>query len=490
MLEKLVPIEVPPGIVRNGTLHERKGRWIDGNLVRFVEGGVPQAIQGHITLQLDSALPGGAPRGAAFYIGGASGLTIVVGTTTKQYLLDYSYSYPTLDHEVDDITPVGLATGSGIEWWQFAELGENLVGVTSNGEVTESADGAVATLITPDAFAVYRGVVVTPQNFLVLLRYGGVSGDLHSVQWASQGTTDTFTPASSNSAGSLPVPCGGAMMAAHNVRGETLIWTQADLWSLDYIGAPLYYGTRFISGQCGVIAPRAVAVAGNSAFWMGERGFFRYDGFASPIICDIADDIFPNLEPSKMHLVHAVVVGDRNEIWWFWPFTSGTSCNRVAIYNYKNGTWSKGTLSRSAGVSDDRWPLSGASSNLQTIRTVPVMFDEDGATVYEHEQAGSVQASAFIESGPVMLDPGGHRVMRIQKLVPDDNQTAGTETLTVYAGTYPKAAEESQALTVLAAGGPLDVRLTGRYIRFKHTLSREASRVGTWFAGILPLGTR
>jgi hypothetical protein len=40
MADQLVPIEMPPGVSRNGTQYQTQGRWYDTNLVRFVDGAV------------------------------------------------------------------------------------------------------------------------------------------------------------------------------------------------------------------------------------------------------------------------------------------------------------------------------------------------------------------------------------------------------------------------------------------------------------------
>ena len=34
----LTPIDLPPGIYRNGTQYQTIGRWFDGNLIRWVDG--------------------------------------------------------------------------------------------------------------------------------------------------------------------------------------------------------------------------------------------------------------------------------------------------------------------------------------------------------------------------------------------------------------------------------------------------------------------
>ena len=49
----LFPITPPAGIVKNGTDYGNKGRWVDGNLVRF-ENGYLKPIGGWTKLKANS----------------------------------------------------------------------------------------------------------------------------------------------------------------------------------------------------------------------------------------------------------------------------------------------------------------------------------------------------------------------------------------------------------------------------------------------------
>ena len=39
MAPKLVPLNLPPGLYRNGTTYQAKGRWAKGHLVRWLPDG-------------------------------------------------------------------------------------------------------------------------------------------------------------------------------------------------------------------------------------------------------------------------------------------------------------------------------------------------------------------------------------------------------------------------------------------------------------------
>ena len=36
----IIPIELPPGMMRNGTPYAARGRWVDGNFVRWHDGSL------------------------------------------------------------------------------------------------------------------------------------------------------------------------------------------------------------------------------------------------------------------------------------------------------------------------------------------------------------------------------------------------------------------------------------------------------------------
>ncbi len=478
MIEKMMPVEIPPGIVMNGTMFQRAGRWAGGNLVRW-EQGVPKALGGTASITASAGgagttIPTGRPTGAYGFYNGSTGTPMIVYSTRVSAgvskVVKLVYNSGTFG-DFNDITPAAAA-----DEWSFAHLGGTILMNPKGGGIYESTGAAGTSTTAPGA---YVAVGVTPEQFVVGLTSGNV------VQWASQGTTTTWTPTSVNSAGSLTLQTQGSLKAIRNTRGGALIWTTQDLWQLNYVGAPLYYGATQVAVNCGLASARAVVMLENgTAYWMTERGFASYAGYMRDVPCEISDAIFGDINGALLDHVFALVNGPWNEIWWFWPSASGTEADRVAIYNWVEKAWSLGTITRNAGVDSGFWGFPGAGGRAYNN---PMLFTT--GAVYAHEQGGAI-SGAYLESGPIMLDPAQNQLMRLQKIVPDNNETATNETLTLYTGTWPKVAETSATYTIDAAGGPIDLRVNARYARLKLPLTRADSRIGVPRLGVVPAETR
>src|SRR5439155_1668126 len=81
----------------------------------------------------------------------------------------------------------------------------------------------------------------------------GAGSDPRLVQWPSQQTLTTWTPTAGNSAGSFPLQTGGRLVGGLRMDRETLLYTDADLWSAVYIGGPLFYSFARRGDQCGML---------------------------------------------------------------------------------------------------------------------------------------------------------------------------------------------------------------------------------------------
>lgn len=484
MIETPVPIEIPPGLFMNGTLKERAGRWADGNLVRFSEG-IAAPIGGVSTLSTNVSPPsGGAPVSAYVWTEAAVNASFAaVAKRTKIYTIKQS----TTGNLVVDITPASGVFDFGSSFtWSFVNLGGRLYMSRAGENIADSlftwnpAVGGIATVVanSPGGSQVFT----TSEGFLML-----VSGK--TVKWPSQDNVTVWTPAVTNSAGDLDIPAASDILAGRSVLKETLMWTSEDLWRLNYIGAPLYYGAEPAGGECGLLGTHCVSVVGGVARWMGPNGFFQYDGYVRELKCDVRDYVFGDIKRSMGHRFFTVSIPRHNEIqWWYLSSTATEVPDRYVSYNYANDTWSKGTMSRAAGASG--WPSSSPGFGL-AIESTPLMFDVDGTTVYVHENPASLPAGAYLESGPLPIGDGS-RVMKIQKLIPDGAKT-GSSADTITLKTTLGLDLSSMTATDYILGGspaPVDVRLVGRYMQYKQTLNSVASRVGVPVIGVIPSGTR
>ena len=144
-------------------------------------------------------------------------------------------------------------------------------------------------------------------------------------------------------------------------------------------------------------------------FWMGQRGFFRFDGNSvSEVPCDVHDYVFGDFNVAQQSKVWAVANGQYGEIWWFYCSSNSTEIDRYVAFDYKENHWLIGDLSRTSGVSRGvfRYPFMAGHN-----------ADSD---IYDHEVGYNFDdADVFAESGPIRIG-SGDQVARVTSLVPDE----------------------------------------------------------------------
>lgn len=485
--EKNIPLQLPPGVYRQGTEYQARGRWFDADGVRW-HSGVMQPIGGWQPVLDNSTTPTavefeGTPRAALAWKSNAELALLAVGSTASTSGGAVTGSLELLiDGEVIDITPADLVpgavdgayvgfnygggpygggyfgTGQGAaslaapDTWQLDNFGEQLVAVyTADGRILWKEDPTnddVATALE-GAPIDNRGVVVTPERFVVAL---GANGDGRTVAWPDQESLTDWTPSSTNQAGEFPLPTKGTLRCGRRTRRQTLLWTDVDMYAMTYVGGDFIYVFEQLGDGCGIIGPNACVVLGDMAIWMGKGGFFGYDGALAPIPCDVEDYIFLDLDFAQADKIACVPCALFNEVTWHYPSkTDGTYENsRYATYNWKEKHWSIGKLARAAGVD------AGVHEN-------PILIDPTGGA-FAHEKSQSRGTMVpFAESGPVEIAEGDN-VMQVQKIIPDQ-KTLGALELTLFARRSPTGAERSAG--PYNAANPTSVRITGREVRLR-----------------------
>lgn len=468
---------LPPGLLTNGTMFDRQGRWANGNLVRF-SNGYPEPIGDWSVLALNGTFAPGQPSGAVMFFDPViAKMRIIVTSATKVYAVALSdKSVGGALNVVQDVTPASLASLS-LPWsfdvtpTQALVAREKLWTYDYNDpSPMEVASGSPAC----------RFVIVTPEQFVML------STSVRDMKWASQGTTSIWTPTTTNSAGGLTLQTDSALVCGRRCRGQTLLWTKDELWALDYVGAPLYYGATRVGAGCGALTSNAVTVAGDAAYWMSRGGFFKYDGFVQPMPCDVYDDVFNPDFAGWDSISGAGIWTSHNpqehEITWFYKLGSAVTPDRYVSYNYVNNSWSKGLLARVIGT-DAIWPVDNGGGRFEQVSSI--MFDTS-ATFYRHESGGAA-TGAYIESGPFQAGSGDNTAL-VQRLIPDSRSTG--DQVTLISGMYPGDTETSYGPYTSSGSVPIDTRFRARYVRFKQTLTQLTSRVGIPRLGVIPSSKR
>lgn len=267
----------------------------------------------------------------------------------------------------------------------------------------EDVPTAVNTMIVSDTF-----------RFLLLFgttEYGSAVLDPMLIRWSNQESLTDWVPASANQAGSLRISHGSKIVTVVQTRQEIVVFTDASLYSLQYLGPPLVWGTQLLGDNISIIGPNAAVVASGIVYWMGIDKFYKYDGRVQTMRCDLRRHIFQNINPSQVDQIFAGTSEGFNEVWWFYPSRNSTVIDQYVVYNYAEDIWYYGTLGRTA------WSDSGLRSYPQAATYANNIVNHEYG-VDDNTTGTPVAINAYIESAEFDIDDGEH-LGYVYRVVPD-----------------------------------------------------------------------
>jgi hypothetical protein len=267
--------------------------------------------------------------------------------------------------------------------------------------------------------------------------YAGLSTDFDPllIRWASQDQPQVWTPQTTNSAGFIRISRGSRIVRGLATRQEVLVWTDASLYSLQYLGTTDVFGLQELADNISIISPRAVATANNVTFWMGQDKFYVYSGQVATLPCTIREYIFKDINFDQADQIVAGTNEEFTEIWWFYPSANSNWNDRYVIYNYQEQVWYYGSLVRTAWLDTPLRSKPLAASTPQNSTT---------GYLYDHESGvddDGAPMSCFIQSADFDIEDG-YQFMLTQRIIPDFNFNQSTAdnpevTLTVRPRNYP-----------------------------------------------------
>ena len=336
--------------------------------------------------------------------------------------------------------------------WSLDAFGDFLVGVlTSDGRCWVWNQLTSRMEIMDGSPTGCDAMVVTAERFVFAL---GAGGDPRKVQWADRETFNVWAPSTTNEAGSFPLPGEGVLMMGLRGKSETLLFTDTDLFAARYIGGILVYGFPKVGSKCGVISRHAAVVLEGRAIWMGQRGFFNYDGYVTSLPSDVGDYVFGSFNRTQRAKVWAMTMSDFGEVTWFYPSATSMEPDRYVTYNYIENHWTTGDLTRTAGL--DRLAFE-----------FPMMTDT--VNVFDHE-TGARTGTPFLDSGPIEIG-NGERVIDADELIPDESTSAGqllgSLKVRLYSRYSPTDTEVEIPGSPFTLANPTPIRLSGRQVRVR-----------------------
>lgn len=274
-----------------------------------------------------------------------------------------------------------------------------------------------------------NSILVTEDRHVVCLgtnALGTSTLDPMLVRWCAQANPVNWTPAITNTAGDERLTTGSQIMAVKKMRQENVIWTDAAVISMQFVGPPVVFSFQTLSTTISLAGANAVAVADNVAFWMGKDKFYRYDGHVQTLTCDLRKYVFSDLNATQLGQVYAFSNKQFNEVTWLYPSLSSTVIDKYVTYNYVENLWTFGTMARTAWIDTPLQEHPIAAGTDKRLYFHESGFD-DGST------SPATAISAYLESADFDIGDG-EEFSFIDKIIPDvdfDGSTAAVPAVTI-----------------------------------------------------------
>ena len=152
-----------------------------------------------------------------------------------------------------------------------------------------------------------------------------------------------WTPTATNQAGGVQLSTGSIIIGALRTRQEILIWTDAGIVSMRFVGEPFVFSFTEVAEGPSLISPNAAVSANNRVYFMDRDGFHVYSGSTQRLPCTVLDYVLSDLNQDQAFKVFAAANEGVNEIMFFYPSGTNTEVDKYVLYNYLEGTWSIGT---------------------------------------------------------------------------------------------------------------------------------------------------
>jgi hypothetical protein len=233
------------------------------------------------------------------------------------------------------------------------------------------------------------------------------------VRWSDQENPYEWVPAVTNQSGEFRLSSGSFIMGARNTRQEILVWTDAAIYSMQYLGPPYVWGFQILMDNISVMSPNSMITINNVTYWMGVDKFYMYSGRVETLPCSLWQYIFEDVNRDQAFQVFCGGNESYNEVWWFYCSNGSNDINKYVIYNYLERTWAYGTMARTAWLDSGlrQYPMA-ADYNNRMLFHESVVDDVSGTS--------PVPINAYIQSSDFDIGDG-HNFGFVWRILPDIN---------------------------------------------------------------------
>ena len=328
--------------------------------------------------------------------------------------------------------------------WTFGQYGEWLVANPRGRDLFywQNDTGQSASRV-PNSPERVESILVTDRHIIAYGCSEELTGEFNPrcIRWCDFENITDWTTRTTNNAGEFILDNAGRIVRALQVGSLVYVWTSDGVYVQQFVGQPgqTYFFDQIANG-CGLAGPNAVAVLGQTAYWMSvDRKFWMMPFGMAPVrlVAPIARDVADNLAASQEDKVYATTRTEFNEVRWHYPDQrdgDGLENSRMVLYNVAEKAWGAGiscacTHARTAAID-------------QGVTPYPVAVSPDGEIFLEERQfSGNGAAMGRKCRTGFFYVAEGARAISLRRIWPNFDDRQGIIRLTLYGRMEPDGPE-------------------------------------------------
>jgi len=419
--------------------------------------------------------------------------------------------------------------------WSLSNFGDVLVSTIANGKtftwnsdiaarLTTRASTSTSGFSTTNNPTATRTTLISPTTrHLIHLGTETTIGDPNTqddmfIRFSEDENINGYTPEATNTAGTQRIQDGTKIVGALVAKENILVWTDNALYTMKFVGAPFTFGFEQVGTNCGLIGKNAAIEIDGVAYWMGNNGFFSFDGTVNTLPCSVEDYIYDDVDTTKGQQICAGINNLFTEVTWWYPTSGSDFNNRYVVFNYGQtneptpmGNWYTGINTnsiRTTWIDSLVYPKPYATSySSSATGSFPTIIGESGlgrSVLFEHEtgndqinpDGSTTVLTSFIESFSFSLQKDQSEVfLAMRRFLPNFKTLTGNNQVTISVKDFPADNSVTSALspfTITSTTTKVDTRARGRYasIKIENTGAGESWRFGTFQVDLQPDGRR
>lgn len=319
---------------------------------------------------------------------------------------------------------ISTTTNTQLRLWSQANFGQDLLFNPRSGGIYywtpglgSNPDVAVrGTVVTGGDVPVVSNTLLVSDSTRIVISfgcndYGSTELDPLLIRWSAQESYTDWTPDPTNQAGSFRLSHGSEIITALQTRQEIVVWTDAALYSMQYLGPPYVWGFTLLADNLSIASPNAVSTAAGVTYWMGVDKFYSYAGRVETLPCSLRQYVFGDINKGQYGQIFAGSNEGYSEIWWFYCSANSDVIDRYVIFNYLDRVWYYGTLGRSAWLDSPLrdYPMAATLENK-------IVYHENGVDNGETNPPSAI--TSYIQSADFDIGDG-HNYGFVWRMVPD-----------------------------------------------------------------------